>query len=331
MSRRDQPSGIRNQPSVISAPERSSARAPGPALRSTAGFAPALFVPLIVFLAGCASAPKSSEPRGWEPSTNKGGYYQDDGPAASPPLYLASVPDAEPREEPLLKFANQSYERMGSRYVPDTSGKPYKAQGLASWYGRKFHGQKTSSGELYDMYGMTAAHRTLPIPSYARVTNIRTGQAVVVRINDRGPFHPSRLIDVSYTAALKLGLLATGSAMVEVERIFTTDGQGPSTSGAAPSVAQLAASPTVTVNGPGSSNASRAFLQLGAFGTQANAEAFRDRVQQELTWLNENIRILPKGSLFSVRLGPYPTRLEASAIADKIRATLDVAPLVSTE
>jgi rare lipoprotein A len=145
----------------------------------------------MVLLAGCASAPKQSGPQAWEPSTNKGGYYQDDGPAENPPLDLASVPDAEPKNEALQKFANHSYEVMGNRYLPDTSGKPYTAQGLASWYGRKFHGKKTSSGEVYDMYGMTAAHRTLPIPSYARVTNLLTGKSVVVRINDRGPFHPA--------------------------------------------------------------------------------------------------------------------------------------------
>jgi rare lipoprotein A len=286
----------------------------------------------MVLLASCASAPKQSGPQAWEPSTNKGGYYQDDGPAENPPLDLASVPDAEPKSEALQKFANQSYEVMGNRYVPDTSAKPYRAQGLASWYGRKFHGKKTSSGELYDMYGMTAAHRTLPIPSYARVTNLLTGKSVVVRINDRGPFHPSRLIDVSYTAAFKLGLLAKGSAMAEVERVFAADGNAsPTTPGPAPNAPELAASPIVTVKSPDTSDASRLFLQLGAFETQANAEAFRDKVKQELNWLNESIRILPKGSLFSVRLGPYPTRLEASAIANKIRATLDVAPLVSTE
>lgn len=330
MRDRDRGSGIRDPESVLITSELGPASSPFRASFS-ARIGRASCVALIVLLVGCASAPKQPGPQVWEPSTNKGGYYQDDGPAENPPLDLAAVPDAEPRDEALQKFANQSYEVMGNRYVPDTSGKPYRTQGLASWYGRKFHGKKTSSGEVYDMYGMTAAHRTLPIPSYARVTNILTGKSVVVRINDRGPFHPSRLIDVSYAAAVKLGLLAKGSAMVEVQRVFAADGRGLPTSGPAPNVPELVASPTVTLRSPGTSDASRLFLQLGAFETQANAEAFRDKVTQELTWLNENIRILPKGSLFSVRLGPYPTRLEASAIANKIRATLDVAPLVSTE
>jgi rare lipoprotein A len=280
-------------------------------------------------LAGCASAPKPAGPQVWKPSTNPGGYYQDDGPSDNPPPDLASVADAEPKDEPLQRLANQSYEVMGNRYVPDISNKPYKAQGLASWYGRKFHGKKTSSGEPYDMYAMTAAHRTLPIPSYARISNVKTGKSVVVRINDRGPFHPDRLIDLSHTAALKLGLLGQGSALVEVERVFAADNR------VATSTVSRAAEPpaptALAITSPSASDAPRLFLQLGAFETQANAEAFRDKLQQQLNWLNESIRILPRGSLFSVRLGPYATRVEAGAIAEKIRATLDLAPLVSVE
>ena len=151
----------------------------------------------------------------------------------------------------------------------------------------------------------------------------------MVRINDRGPFHPDRLIDVSYTAALKLGLLGQGSAIVEVERVFAADNRVATTQ--APRAAESPAPAAFPVKSPSAADVPRLFLQLGAFETQANAEAFRDRLQQRLNWLNETIRILPKGSLFSVRLGPYPTRVEAGAIADKIRATLDLAPLVSVE
>ena len=149
-----------------------------------------------------------------------GGYYQDDGPDEVPPENLDAVPDAEPRAEPLHRFANNPYNVFGIDYVPETEIKPYKARGVASWYGKKFHGQRTSSGEAYDMYGMTAAHPTLPIPSYARVTNLSNGKSVVVRINDRGPFHSSRLIDLSYTAAYKLGYIGNGSTEVEVETII---------------------------------------------------------------------------------------------------------------
>ena len=158
-------------------------------------------------LAACGSAPK------------KGGYYKDDGPGANPPSNLAAVPDAKPRSEPLHKYANRPYEVFGKKYVPLASVQPYQQRGLASWYGKRFHGQKTASGETYDMYAMTAAHPILPIPSYARVTHVKSGKQVIVRINDRGPFHSGRVIDLSYAAAHRLGLLGTGSGEVAIEAI----------------------------------------------------------------------------------------------------------------
>jgi rare lipoprotein A len=161
----------------------------------------------LVLLAACGS------------SSKKGGYYKDDGPQASPPGNVASVPDARPRVEPLHKFANRPYEVFGKKYVPLASLQAFKQRGVASWYGKRFHGQKTASGETYDMYAMTAAHPTLPIPSYARVTHVKSGRQVVVRINDRGPFHAGRVIDLSYAAAYRLGLLESGSGEVEVQSI----------------------------------------------------------------------------------------------------------------
>lgn len=129
------------------------------------------------------------------------------------------TPDAQPRVEPLRTGGpNKPYTVLGQQYSPHSSDVPLRERGLASWYGRKFHGKPTANGEVYDMYAMTAAHRTMPLPSYARVVNPANGRAVVVRVNDRGPFHPDRVIDLSYTAALKLGLLG-GVAPVEVERI----------------------------------------------------------------------------------------------------------------
>jgi rare lipoprotein A len=160
----------------------------------------------ILLLAGCST-------------TNKGGYYKDDGPHERPPANLERVADAVPRSEPLHKFANRPYEALGKRYVPMTSVQPFRQSGLASWYGKRYHGQKTSSGETYDMYAMTAAHPTLPIPSYVRVTNVANRKSVVVRINDRGPFKSERVIDLSYVAAYKLGFIQAGQARVEVEAI----------------------------------------------------------------------------------------------------------------
>ena len=152
----------------------------------------------------------------------RGAYYQDDGPGAHPPPRLDLVPDAIFKKEPYGKSGNRPYSVFGQKYTPLLSNEPYSQQGVASWYGVKFHGQLTSSGERYDMYKMTAAHPTLPIPSYVRITSIASGKQVVVRINDRGPFLRGRLIDVSYTAAFKLGLLKKGRDQVRVERILVT-------------------------------------------------------------------------------------------------------------
>jgi rare lipoprotein A len=160
----------------------------------------------LALLAACGSSPK------------KGGYYKDDGPG-NPPSNLDRIADAKPRAEPLHRFANRPYEVFGKKYVPLSSVQPFHQRGLASWYGQRFHGQKTASGETYDMYAMTAAHPTLPIPSYARVTHVKTGKQVIVRVNDRGPFHSGRVIDLSYAAAHRLGLIGTGSGDVEIDSI----------------------------------------------------------------------------------------------------------------
>ena len=177
-------------------------------------FALALLV--VLAIAGCASRVSrdaSPQPSG---AARPGGYYLDDGPGANPPPNLDAIPDAVPRLEPLHRFANRPYSVLGRDYVPATELRPYRERGTASWYGRKFHAQKTSIGEPYDMYAMTAAHPTLPLPSYARVTNLANGRSVVVRVNDRGPFLHGRVIDLSYTAAARLGYVNQGSAQVEV-------------------------------------------------------------------------------------------------------------------
>ena len=174
-----------------------------------------------------------------------------DGAPFGPPPGLALVPDAEPRIEPIrLGGPNKPYEVLGRGYVPITVDRPLSERGLASWYGRKFHGRRTASGEVYDMYAMTAAHPTLPLPSYVRVRNPGNGREVVLRVNDRGPFHPGRIIDLSYTAALKLDLLR-GVAPVEIERITFDDirsgawrRDGASVLAAATPAAPLAPAPT---------------------------------------------------------------------------------------
>ncbi len=207
---------------------------------ASAGITPALALALVLalvlvlLLGGCAAGP----PRGGSGVGNGNGTgtgndtarsprpplpAERDGPEANPPADLARVPDAEPKLEPIRTGGpNKPYEALGQTYVPITQDKPFSERGLASWYGKKFHGRRTASGEVYDMYAMTAAHPTLPIPSYARLRNPANGQAVVVRINDRGPFHAGRIVDLSYTAALKLGVLR-GVAPVELQRITFDD------------------------------------------------------------------------------------------------------------
>ena len=171
-------------------------------------------------LLGCLSSGcASGNPSG-------GGYYLDDGPGKPDPQRVARLmrePDPVPKHEPLLARANRPYRVMGQDFAPMTERKPYKQQGVASWYGQRFHGKPTSTGETYDMYQMTAAHPTLPLPSYARVTRLDNGRSVVVRVNDRGPFLRGRLIDLSYLAASKLGYVGQGHAKVEVELLNPAD------------------------------------------------------------------------------------------------------------
>ncbi len=182
---------------------------------------PALLMLLAAVLAGCASGPprSGSAPATSNPNTRPAPSAERDGAELSPPPDLAQVPDAEPKLEPIRTGGpNKPYAVLGRDYAPITQDAPFTERGIASWYGRKFHGRRTASGEVYNMYAMTAAHPTLPIPSYARVRNPANGREVVLRINDRGPFHPGRIVDLSYTAALKLDLLR-GVGPVELQRI----------------------------------------------------------------------------------------------------------------
>ena len=263
-----------------------------------------LALALALTLSGCGMFAQREAPQ----ATPKGGFYKDDGPGDAPPPNLDAVPDAMPRDEPLHRFANRPYQVFGRDYVPLAAVGPFRQRGRASWYGRRFNGGKTSSGEPYDMYAMTAAHPTLPIPSYARVTNVATGRSVVVRINDRGPFHADRAIDLSYTAAHKLGYAEAGSALVDIEAIVPGESVAAATAPAPPQKG--------------------VYLQLGAFSARESAESFRARVLRELAWLSEAIHVVAGGALYRLHLGPYRSSDEARPVADRIRAELKVAPLV---
>ena len=178
----------------------------------------ALAVAPLALLAACSTPPSVTGPAGASVFGS-----QRDGPPAQPPPDLTTRPDPQPQVEPIrVGGPNKPYEVFGQRYTPLAADLPLAQTGLASWYGRKFHGRPTASGEIYDMYATTAAHRTMPLPSYALVRNPANGREIVVRVNDRGPFHAERIIDLSYAAAAKLGVLR-GVAPVELRRLTHDD------------------------------------------------------------------------------------------------------------
>jgi rare lipoprotein A len=280
----------------------------------------------VLVLSGCGILASRREepapapaPRAEAPAPPRGGaYYKDDGPGERSPAELAAIPDAVPRAEPLHRFANRPYEVFGRHYVPMSAQAPFRQRGTASWYGRRFHGQRTSSGEPYDMYAMTAAHPTLPIPSYARVTHLGNGRSVVVRVNDRGPFHAGRVIDLSYAAAAKLGYVEAGSAAVEVESVL-------------PGETVIAAAPAAPASAPPAAPAAEprgVFLQFGAFAARDNAESLRARLARELAGLGEALEVLASGALWKLMLGPYASESAARAAAARIETELNLRPLV---
>ncbi|MDR3323460.1 MAG: septal ring lytic transglycosylase RlpA family protein [Zoogloeaceae bacterium] len=282
--------------------------------------------------------PSTSSPQG-------GGYYKDDGPADASGIDLDAVPDAQPSAEPLHKWANRPYEVLGKKYVPLTQVKPFRQDGIASWYGKKFHGQKTSTGETYDMFAMTAAHPTLPLPSYARVTNPANGRSVVLRVNDRGPFHASRIMDLSYVAAHKLGTINSGSGRVIVEAIVPGESESlsPVYASAVPAVTVIpprqseeldALARLLTEEEPPSLTPTEAmpaaglFLQLGAFASLENAENLKAHLSHELEWLTEAIHLYKTDQLYRLQLGPYPSRAAAEGMATRIQGTLGYVPTI---
>jgi rare lipoprotein A len=257
-----------------------------------------------LLLAGCAS---------------RGPVAGRDGPAAQTPAGLERTPDAVPRIEPLrVGGPNKPYVVLGVRYEPMSEDRPLRETGLASWYGRKFQGRPTSSGEPYDMFAMTAAHKTMPLPSYARVRNPANGREVVVRINDRGPFHPGRIIDLSYTAALKLDLLG-GVAPVEVERITHEQIR-----------AGLRATPSAPDDAPVELAAQTRgwWLQLGAFRDREGALQLQRLLQRETPWLAAQLSLQDDGEWLRVRAGPWPQRDAAEDAAARLAEALPLQALV---
>lgn len=269
----------------------------------------------LLLLPGCSSVVHDSAPDG-------------------PPVDLDSIPDAVPKAEPRSRYGNPSdYVVFGERYQVMDDSRGFRQRGEASWYGTKFHGRRTSSGEAYDMYAMTAAHKSLPLPTYLRVTNLDNRRSIVVRVNDRGPFHGGRIIDLSYVAALKLGIVATGTAPVEIVAlepgqsgesgvtVRTAANPEPLRAEPLPEPEQAAVTPPEHSLAMSASAAaeleSEYFIQLGAFGVRSNAEA----LSQELAAAGfAPVGIHPEAALHRVRLGPLASRKAAEEITLRLIA-----------
>jgi rare lipoprotein A len=267
----------------------------------------ALITLVLAALAACATRGAERGPPGAPPAPRD--YQPLDGPP-NVPFDVDALPEPVPRDEPLARYGNHSpYEVFGKRYQVLSRSAGYVARGTASWYGTKFHGRLTSTREPYDMYQFSAAHKTLPLPSYARVTRLDTGKSVVVRINDRGPFVGDRLIDLSYAAAVKLGIHMTGTAPVEVRVLHP--GDDPSANRPAPPTPDRAQ----VVSAAG-----RSYLQVAAFSSRANAFALRRKLQRAGF---DAVRVYSAraahGKVYRVRIGPILGVAQANSLRARLR------------
>lgn len=254
-----------------------------------------------------------------------GGYYQNDGPGNVTKLSNAQLKDAVPRVDPLLSGPNKPYTVQSKRYVPDTREVPYKKRGNASWYGKQFHGRQTSSGEVYDMYAMTAAHTTLPIPCYVRVTNVANKKSVIVRVNDRGPFHSNRIIDLSYAAAYKLDYINQGTAEVIVERIMPDD------------IRSGTVAPTSSSSSPPSTGAGTwsveelsggYYLQVATFSSSDRAQSVVNDLSRSVGGIGSMIKLQNDGYYSRIYVGPFSQEFSALQVAKKVRAVVGEEPLL---
>ncbi len=285
-----------------------------------------LTVALMVSLAGCSATSTQRRPAA-PPASPPASLVPPPPGAALPPPAVApeEVPDAIPRPEPRSAYGNPPfYDQFGTRYFVLASSVGYVERGVASWYGPGFHAERTATREPYDMYGMTAAHKTLPLPCYARVTNLQNGHSIVVRINDRGPFVANRLIDLSYTAAAKLDMLKNGTAMVEVR---TIDPYNPAdavitTAASAPANTQISTPVNTPAGPPAAASAAGLFLQAGAFADPANAARLLAKLQNSgygPVFVREYT--LAGRKLYRVRIGPIADVAEF----DRVVGALDAA------
>ena len=249
---------------------------------------------ILLFLAGC------------------GGSIMEKGDSApiNPPD-VSGVLNAVPKNEKIRSDKQKSYVVLGKRYYPMSTNEGYSEKGIASWYGKKFHGRKTATGEIYDMYQMTAAHKTLPLPSYAEVTNLNNGLKIIVRVNDRGPFHQGRIIDLSYAGATKLDIIGGGTSKVEVKSINAEEYEMSK---------QPIANSVVNVNSLNQGSDSEVYLQVGTFGSISRAEELKGKLAGHLA---ETVFLMPlyrgQDVLYRVRVGPLANVEASESLAEKLK------------
>ena len=284
---------------------------------------------LLSMLTGCASVPSFKNEGVTTPSKKGGGYYLDDGPGDHPPENIDAIPDATPKVEPFNARANQPYIALDNKYIPMTSFYPYKERGVASWYGKRYHGKKTSIGEYYDMYSMTGAHTTLPIPCYVRVTNTENGKSIIVRINDRGPFKKDRVIDLSFAAAYKLRLSDKGSGPVEVELIdprqFSALKKTPDV--ITEKIKEKEVTPTQVKTEEAIAN-EPLYIQAGAFKNEKNADLLLKQLSEMKLENTPPFKKQFSEDLFHVVIGPFNSKNEATNIADLIKSKIKISIFV---
>ena len=273
---------------------------------------PALLLALIALLSACSS--------------NK----TEDGPPRSGSASIPELPaDAVPRPEARSRYGNGPvYEVLGKRYTVMKSSNGYKERGVASWYGKKFHGNLTSMRETYDMYGMTAAHTTLPLPTYVRVRNLRNNRSIIVRVNDRGPFVHNRIIDLSYAAALKLDMVRTGTSLVEVEAINFGEPAGDR-----PVLKQTAAPPPPKpAPRPAHSAESKIYVQVGAFSSRENAQRRLNELRSGGIGLGFVLEDKTRDqTLYRVRLGPIKGVVQYDVLVEELESLGITDPYLVTE
>ena len=246
---------------------------------------------------------------------NSGAYYLDDGPDENPPQNLDKIPDAQPKYEALSKRANRPYVAFEKKYVPMQKIIPFKEEGYASWYGKRYHGRKTSIGETYDMYQMTGAHKTLPLPCYIKVTNLKNNRSVIIRVNDRGPFIDERIVDLSYAAAHRLEIIQNGSELVKIEMV------NPSLAVKNIEEANLDSSPSIK----------SFYIQAGAFSNQDNASYLINRLSKIKFKNSLSIKKLNKNSLHLVTIGPYASKKIAEEALKDITKKIQLNSFIISE